>query len=138
MSSGPRYDVLRDLIAAREPIEQTLGLLRMFPWDSEWVLVVLYRSDVARILQRYLQAELSAEQCVAWADAIEARDDIGFETDRVGLLKQLIFELANPKLAGPLSHDAAHAWLRLLEDVGRADANSASTDGDADLSGEEP
>lgn len=138
MSSEPRYDALRNLIAAREPIEQTLGYLRTFPWDSERVLVVLYRSDVARVLRRYLQAELSAEQCVAWADAIEARDDIGFETDWVKLLKQLIFELANPELGGPLSHDAAHGWLRLLEDAGRADANAEWTDGDADLSGEEP
>jgi hypothetical protein len=138
VSSEARYDALRDLIAAREPIEQTLGHLRTFPWDSERVLVVLDRSGVAGVLRRYLRAELSAEQCVAWADAIEARDDIGFEPDWVELLKQFIFELANPELAGQLSHDAAHGWLRLLEDAGRAGANPEWTDGDADLSGEEP
>lgn len=115
MKSEPRYNALRDLIAAREPIEQTLTELRRFPWDSERVLVVLDRSDVARVLRRYLRGGLSAKQCVAWADAIEARDDIGFEPEWVEMLKQFIFELANPELGWALSHDAARDRLRLLE-----------------------
>ncbi len=138
MSSEPRYHALRDLITAREPIEQTVKRLGTFPWDSERVLALLYRSDVARVLRRYLQAELSAERCVVWADAIEARDDIGFEPHWVELLKQFIFELANPELGRPLSHDSAQGWLRLLEDAGRADAKSEWTDGEVNLSGEEP
>lgn len=137
MTSDRRYDALRDLIAAREPLEQTVGHLRTFPWDSDRVLVELRRSDVARVLRRYLQAELSAEQCVAWANAIEARDDIGFEPHRVDLLKRFIFEVANPDLGAPLSHAAARSWIRLLKDAGRADANSDWSADDSDLSGDE-
>ncbi len=137
MTFEPRYRALRDLISARQPIEQTIGHLRTFPWDSERVLVVLYRTDASRVLRRYLQAEMSAEQCVAWADAIEVRDDISFDPDQVKLLKRFIFEVANPELEGLLSLEAARGWLRLLEDPGAADADSGWAAGDRDLFAEE-
>jgi len=133
----PRYLALLDLISARQPIEQTIGHLRTFPWDSDRVLAVLYRADASRVLHQYLRGEMSAEQCVAWADAIEARDDIAFELDRVELLKRLIFEVANPELEGPLSLEAASAWLRMLEDPGPANANSECVTDEPDLFGGE-
>lgn len=135
MTFKPRHVVLRDLVSARQPIEQTIWRVKALPWDSNRVLVILYRTDMSRLLRRYLHGEVSGKQCTAWADAIEARDDIGFEYGQAELLKRLIFELANPELEGQISPEAASAWLRMLE------AESANLELDSDepgLPGEGP
>lgn len=126
-----RTDALRDLITAREPFEEAISRLRTFPWDSDRTLVELDRSDVVRVLRRYLQGELSAERCIEWADAIESRDDVGFEPQQTEILKLAIFNIANPALCGPLSQEGARDWITLLADGGgtEADPDSDSSDG---------
>jgi hypothetical protein len=138
VTGDSRYNALRDLVSAKKPIAQTVDHLRTFPWDSDRVLVVLRRADAVRVLRMYLQARVSGEHCVAWANAIESRDDIGFERAHSELLKQFIFELANPELSEPLSHDTAHRWLRLLEDAESAHSSAEFPHDDPDLYGGEP
>lgn len=55
---------------------------------------------------RVLQSELSAEQVAEWADAIEVRDDVGFESDQV---REALHVLANPALEGALDPAKAAA-----------------------------
>lgn len=138
MTFEHRIDALRDLIAAKEPLPETFSRLKTFPWDSDRTLVDLERSDVIRVLRRYLQERLSAEKCGEWADAIEARDDVGFEPQHTDLLKRVIFDIANPELSGQLSHEAARDWITLLENAGHTEANPGSVSGDGDTPSDGP
>ena len=102
MTVDERIEVLRDLVELREPILATIGRLRLFPWDSDAALVMLTSNDLIRILDRYLRRELSNIEVEEWAEALEGRDDIGYESQLGGTLRQIIFELANPLLTTPL------------------------------------
>ena len=110
MTSDERVKALRDLIEIREPIAAAVSHLRRFPWDCDAELVTLTGSDLIRVLDRYLQGDLSNTDVEEWAEALEGRDDVGYEPQLSDTLKQIIFELANPLLTTPVEPARAHQW----------------------------
>jgi len=114
MTVERRIEALRGLIEFREPIPVSIGRLREFPWDSDRALVVLTGDDLARMLDRYLQGELSNMELEEWANALEGRDDIGYEPSTDDNLKRIIFELANPLLATPIGPAQAQIWKEAI------------------------
>lgn len=108
-----REELLRDLIGFRRPVADVRLALGGFPWDSD-ELVTLTRANATDVLDRYLDGELSAGDLEAWADALELRDDVGFERESAPELGQLVFELANPLLASPITADMARVWRTRL------------------------
>ena len=109
-----RTEALRDLINIRVPVEQAEAALADFGWDSDDDLDVLTRADVIQILQRYQAGELPATDCRRWAEALEGRDDLGFEDGWEDTLKELLLEIATPELTEPLTPEFAHGWERRL------------------------
>ncbi|OWY62721.1 hypothetical protein B7486_56905, partial [cyanobacterium TDX16] len=87
-----------------------------FPWDSGEDLSTI-TVDVARsILLRYLWGDdveggIDDSEVEAWADAIELRDDVGYQAGAEELLKDLVMELANPVVMRPLTRETAEQWL---------------------------
>ena len=67
------------------------------------------------ILRRFKSGGLDAEDVENWANAIEGRDDIGFGDDNYGILKEVIFSLANPGLKGALTAKIADCWIERLD-----------------------
>jgi hypothetical protein len=62
-----------------------------------------------------LEGELTTADAEQWANAVEGRDDIGFEQGYEELLRTFVFEVANPVLAEPITENYARAWkMRLL------------------------
>jgi hypothetical protein len=110
MTVEQRIKALRDLIEHRESIPVSIGRLRQFSWDSDRALVVLTGNDLVRILDRYLQGELSNTELEEWANALEGRDDIGYEPSMGDNLRKIIFELANPLLAPPIGPAQVQGW----------------------------
>lgn len=80
------------------------GALRAaYPWDAEEPLVVLTPVHLARVLSRYMQGEITAQELEDWANAIESREDIAYETAHKAPLAQAIYQLANPLLTQPIT-----------------------------------
>lgn len=115
MTTEDRRDALTKLIQLREPLADASGRLRQFAWDSDTELVVLTRENIANILSRYLRGQLDESELEKWADAIESRDDVGYETTAATELRQIIFELANPELAQGLDPHKAREWMEVLK-----------------------
>ncbi len=67
------------------------------------------------MLRRFLSGEISDRNVSDWADAVEARDDIGFNEEDEDILTDVIYELANPELTRPLSPETAAEWTCRLE-----------------------
>lgn len=107
MTMEPRIKALKDLIHVREPIPKAVSNLRRFPWDSDAALVTLTGRDLLRILDGYLCGELSEVDVEEWAEAIEGRDDVGYEPELADTLRQVVFCLANPLLTTPLGPELA-------------------------------
>ncbi len=110
-----RNELLNDLIEMRSPISETIEKLRQFGWDSEKELVVLYRKHVVSLLNKYLNSDILAETVEEWANAIEGRDDIAFETSYESILNEAIHELANPALTAALDKVSAKNLLQELD-----------------------
>ena len=94
-----RKDILTDLVCLTGSVSQLKDELKSYPWDVEQSLLIVNKADIARILEKFIRDEITADGLVAWADAIECRDDIDFE----GELQEIIFEIANPDINGPNS-----------------------------------
>jgi hypothetical protein len=109
-----RRELLTDLIEVRRPLSESLAAVRGLPWDSDVDLVILTRSHVVELLGRYLNGELDAVGVEAWAEAIEVRDDVGAEPGHEDVLRQFVFETANPLLAEPVTEAGARRWLEQL------------------------
>ncbi|PIR34622.1 MAG: hypothetical protein COV36_00440 [Alphaproteobacteria bacterium CG11_big_fil_rev_8_21_14_0_20_44_7] len=110
-----RKEILIDLLGVNKPIQDLITALSNFEWDSDVELVVLSRNDVAKVLREFISGKISSDQINLWANTIEGRDDIGFENDFYDLLKDIIFELANPELEGEITIHKVRAILKSLE-----------------------
>lgn len=109
-----RRSLLRGLISMDLPAGIARQRLWAFPWDSDTELVLLTRADCVRLLDSYLNGEQSAEECEAWAEAIEGRDDIGLEEGASDRLKSFLMELSTPEVTRPLSRESAREWRQAL------------------------
>jgi hypothetical protein len=97
-----RAKLLEALLDCRTPAEELLRRLATYPWDSE-VLVHARPEHLLSVLRRFQAGSIGAAEVEEWANAIEMRDDIGFEAESEEVVRDVIHVLANPELAGPLT-----------------------------------
>lgn len=109
-----RRSLLASLLEFSTPLQDLRTKLAAVPWDSSEELSVLQTRHVEAILTRYLAGELSSNAVEEWANAVEGREDIGFEVGHESVLKAAIFALANPALEGHLNSAMAKEWLGRL------------------------
>jgi hypothetical protein len=109
-----RINLLQSLVQFDRPLNKVLSDLNQIDWDSEQELVILKRDQIAIILQRYLKGDLQSTEVEDWANAIECREDIGYEEGYEDLLRDLVYELANPLLTRSLSPNIAENFLNSL------------------------
>ncbi len=114
MGINTRKELLSQLLARTRPAAPILGELAEFGWDSDRDLVVLTREHLKEVLREFAQGALSADDVQTWAEALEAREDIGFEAGQDEILKCVVFALANPAICEPLSLQAANRILAQL------------------------
>lgn len=111
--TSDRLGLLVELVTLSRPLDATLEALARQHWDADSEMVTLDRGNVAAVLQRYLSGELDAETLEAWANAIELCDDIGLPDDDQ-LLRNTMFDLANPEMASQPLADRAKTILDML------------------------
>jgi hypothetical protein len=114
MDANEHATILVDLLSLRIPLDEAIAAVRALPWDSADELAVLDRAAARSALHRYRSGELTAENLEAWAEAIEGRDDVGFEPGHEEALSEFVFETANPSLAEALTDHYAAGWIARL------------------------
>lgn len=110
-----RTKLLASLVALDGCLEEICSELSRLGWDSSDDLVLLAKDHALSVLRRFLEGCLSASEVEDWANAIEGREDIGFEGQNEDMLQELIYELANPILTRPLTSSSAAEWIARLE-----------------------
>lgn len=121
-----RKDLLVQLLARTRPVERILDELAEFGWDSDRDLVVLTREHLKTALQEFRDGGLSAADAQSWAEALEAREDIGFEAGHEETLKCVIFALANLTVGEPLSVQTATRVIQQLSKYSMDDGHAGS------------
>jgi hypothetical protein len=107
-----RREALRDLVLLASPVANAQHSLTDFAWDSD-ELLMLDKQHVLAVLRRFETDELVAAEVEAWANAIEMRDDIGY--DRETAVWDVLYELANPTLTEPLTRERADVLASVLK-----------------------
>lgn len=97
-----RKDILKDLVSINGNIKELKEELSIYHWDADEPLLVLDKKIFSRVLKKCILEEINFSTLKSWADAIECRDDLDF-TDEV--LKEKIFELANPEINGMITKE---------------------------------
>lgn len=105
-----RQALLEELVALARAPDDIARELAALPWDVEAPLVRLSAAHVGAVLERYHDGALEAAAVETWADALESRDDV--ETEPA--VQDILVELANPALHGPLTLERAGELLRAL------------------------
>lgn len=118
VTSNHRRRALKRLLDGEQPLGTTIEAVGKLSWDSDEELVTLTPAHAVRMLERYLAGELTSGDLERWANAIEAREDIGLDTDAADALEEVIFELANPSLQGATTAESARAWVGRLRSFG--------------------
>ena len=107
-----RKKVLEALLGFEQPVEQLSTALTAFPWDSDMELAFLSVGHAANLLKRFVTGRTTASEVENWANAVEGRDDIGFESGNEQLLREFVHELANPLITQPLTPERAIELLK--------------------------
>src|SRR5271169_3607744 len=110
-----RLDVLEMLANYSISLDDIARALRQFEWDYDGPTFVVTRLHLVRIAERYLKGDLLANNIDLWANLLEGRDDISFESGYEKELSNFVYELANPLLVGSLDHKRATEILDLLQ-----------------------
>jgi hypothetical protein len=82
--------------------------------SSDGVAVRILPRHIAAVLNRYAAGELDALEVEEWANMIEMRDEIEYSPEHEQLLRELIWELANPQLSQKLTNDRAQELMKAL------------------------
>ena len=106
------HQLLNSLLKLDRPLTEILAPLNSLGWDSPQTFVTLKPQHITQILQSYLNHQITELEIENWANAIESREDIATEKER---LEQIIFDLANPLLTNPLTPQLAHHYLTQLK-----------------------
>lgn len=108
-----RRQTLESLLNCMPSLQSALEAASTLPWDCEQPLTELKPAHIFSVLSAYLAGTVSAAQVEAWANAVESREDVGYEpASAVGLA---LHELANPVLERQLSRAVAKEWVARLE-----------------------
>jgi len=109
-------NLLQQLVDFKNPtaLPALMEQLRKFDKDRQDRIVHLPLEKIASVLTRYISGELSAEDVEEWANAVEIREDIELGDDNDPASTNVVWELANPLLTRPLTHDRARALIDQL------------------------
>ena len=106
-----RTKILKELANLSRTLGDIKADLSHFSWDSGEGEYIVSRKDIVSVLSRYLSLEIDNTQLEDWANAIEGREDIGYESEDI---KEIIIELSNPILYGDISLQQAGMILSKL------------------------
>jgi hypothetical protein len=98
-----RQQVLQALVTFSQPLDILTQALNQFEWDYEGKPVIIEPFHLVSVLNRFLSHQLEASQIEKWANLIECREDLDYEAANQEQLEQVIYELANPEIEGPLT-----------------------------------
>jgi hypothetical protein len=106
-----RQSILEDLVNLKGNLDKVQSELSEYPWDVDAPILIISKAGFLEILKRGIDKEITYEAIENWADAIECRDDLGFEDDE---MQEIIFELANPSINRKITDELLKEFFNRL------------------------
>ena len=106
-----REEILRDLVCLNGDLSKLQLELSYYTWDIDNPILTITKTDVYYVLSKFKNENMNFDLLEDWANAIESRDDLEFENEK---LKEIINEIANPTLFKQLSKDRLTEFMERL------------------------
>jgi len=106
-----RFHTVKKLVSYTSKLEDIQNELRNYPWDYEGEAYTFTKLDLKNVLEKCINKELSKDDICEWANTIEGRDDIDFETKSI---EDIIYMLANPELEGEVTDLRCKELIKIL------------------------
>jgi len=106
-----RYEALQNLLELNGSVSSLVEEIQAYPWDADATLVTFTRNHLLAALQKYLGNIVDAAQLEDWANAIECREDVDFEAGHEDMLREAMFQLANPLLTVPITEHSVQVLM---------------------------
>ena len=88
-------EFLKALVTYKYPIAE-LEKMDKVGWDfDDYYLATLHRQDVINILNRFSKGEFTTQQIIDWAELLDGRPSVKFESPYVQAIDNVINFLAN-------------------------------------------
>ncbi|MBX7229849.1 MAG: hypothetical protein K1X48_09615 [Burkholderiaceae bacterium] len=109
-----REKVLQQLVSFSKPLDILLDEVKRLDWDFDGSSINMDVKHICGVLLRYINGELTTQDVESWANLVEGREDIDFESSHATVMDECIYELANPYLTSVLSVERAGELIQLL------------------------
>jgi hypothetical protein len=112
-NSASRRRILSELLEFNAPIDALRERLRELPWDADSDELQLLPDHVVHLLAAAKAGEVQPADVSSWAELVESREDIGMPDESDDLLREFLFEAANPEINnfGPACYQV---WIERL------------------------
>lgn len=107
-----RMNAIENLALLKKEVRICIDAISEFDWDYDGIPFVLKGDEVARILVRFLDDNISPSELELWADALELREDIKFEEGERDWIQEVVAILSSSELNGPITKSSVTDLLR--------------------------
>jgi hypothetical protein len=97
-----RIDILKDLVFYNGDLSVLKKELSQYSWDAEKPYLVITKPQLLKVLIKCIDQIITFQNLEDWADAIECRDDLDFESEEI---QEIIFELSSPEINGEITKE---------------------------------
>jgi hypothetical protein len=78
------------------------------------VPIVVIRKTLHTVLSRFMSGDLNATDIYSWANQLEGRDEVQYETGFEGTIADIIFCLSSPEINGQLTNQMCFTLIKEL------------------------
>ena len=97
-----RAFLVSELICNPFPDPQLIEELGNYGHACDRALAHVTKSHIFSVLRLLGEGTLNAAQVTAWASRLEGREDLAFEFGEEGVVREVVFWLANPEINWPV------------------------------------
>ncbi|GGG09246.1 MULTISPECIES: hypothetical protein [Cysteiniphilum] len=105
-----KFKALQHLINFDLSLDELKALLSQTSWD-ETCGIELKKHHLNKILMLYKEGKIQYATLSEWANLLENREDISYQSNHEKIMEDTIYKLANPDLEGIVSDDEIDLFL---------------------------
>ena len=111
-------EVLNNLVTFSKPTKDLAEELSKIDWDYTGQPMIVLAFHIKSVLQRFLGGEYDSDELENWANLIECREDLEFESTQKNIIENIIYSLANPVLEGEITVDLCKEFIKQIDKSG--------------------